>query len=73
MPKEETIKFKGNVIECLRNAMFVVELENNHTVMATLSGRLRKFNITISSGDIVDVEISSYDLSKGRISYRYKK
>jgi len=62
----------GRVQEVLPNAMFRVELENNHTILATLSGRLRQNNIRILLGDGVDVEMSPYDLNRGRIVYRTK-
>ena len=69
---KETITFIGKVIECLPNATFKVELENKHQVFGTISGKIRKFNINILLGDTVDVEISPYDLSKGRITFRHK-
>lgn len=69
---KETITFTGKVIECLPNATFKVELENKHQVFGTISGKIRKFNINILLGDTVDVEISPYDLSKGRITFRHK-
>ena len=70
MAKEETLKFSGTVEEVLGNSMFRVKLENNHTVIAYIGGKLRKFTIKIILGDKVDVELSVYDLSKGRIVYR---
>jgi translation initiation factor IF-1 len=70
--KEDIIKMTGRVQEVLPNAMFRVELENNHTILATLSGRLRQNNIRILLGDGVDVEMSPYDLNRGRIVYRTK-
>jgi len=69
---KETITLTGKIIECLPNATFKVELENKHQVFGTISGRIRKFNITILLGDTVDVEISPYDLSKGRITFRHR-
>ena len=72
MAKEECIIFSGRVIECLPNALFKVEFENGHKVTATISGRIRKNNINILHNDKVDVEMTPYDLSKGRIVYRYK-
>lgn len=72
MGKEDIIKMTGRVQEVLPNAMFRVELENNHTILATLSGRLRQNNIRILLGDGVDVEMSPYDLNRGRIVYRTK-
>lgn len=62
----------GRVEELLPNAMFKVILENNHPIIATISGRLRKNNIRILAGDNVDIELSPYDLSRGRIVYRNK-
>ncbi len=72
MPKEDTIIFQGRVVECLPNAFFKVKLDNNHIIIATISGRMRKNNITILQHDKVDVEMTPYDLSKGRIIYRHK-
>lgn len=73
MPKEDTFTVKGEVIECLPNATFRVKLENNYEILGIISGKIRKFNINILLGDHVDVEITPYDLSKGRITYRHKK
>lgn len=70
MKKEDVMEFKGVVIESLPNATFKVKLENNHIVNAHISGRMRKNYIRILTGDSVVVEISSYDLTKGRIIYR---
>ncbi len=70
MAKEEVLKFSGTVEEVLGNSMFRVKLENNHTVIAYIGGKLRKFTIKIILGDKVDVEMSPYDLSKARIVYR---
>lgn len=72
MAKEDTIKIKGTVVDCLPNAIFKVKLENDHVITATISGRIRKFNINILHDDTVDVEITPYDLNRGRIVYRYK-
>ena len=72
MSKEDIIKMTGRVEEVLPNAMFRVVLENNHTVLATIGGRLRQNNIRILLGDGVDVEMSPYDLTRGRIVYRTK-
>jgi len=72
MAKETAIEMEGTVIEALPNAMFRVELENKHTVLAHISGKMRKYYIRILGGDKVKVELSPYDLSKGRITYRYK-
>lgn len=72
MAKEDIIEMSGEVVEKLPNAMFRVRLENGHEVLATISGKMRKFYIRILPGDKVTVEISPYDLSRGRISYREK-
>ncbi len=72
MAKEEIIEMSGEVSEKLPNAMFRVKLENGHEVLATISGKMRKYYIRILPGDKVTVEISPYDLSRGRISYREK-
>jgi translation initiation factor IF-1 len=72
MPKEETIQVEGKVIEPLPNALFKVELENGHRVLAHVSGKMRMHFIRILPGDRVTVELSPYDLSRGRIVYRYK-
>ncbi len=72
MPKEEAIKVEGKVIETLPNAMFRVELENKHQVLAHISGKMRMHFIKILPGDKVTVELSPYDLSRGRITYRAK-
>jgi translation initiation factor IF-1 len=72
MPKEEAIKFEGVVLETLPNAMFKVELENKHQVLAHISGKMRMHFIKILPGDKVTVELSPYDLSRGRITYRSK-
>ena len=68
--KEEGITVDGTVVEALRNAMFRVELENKHVVLAHVSGKMRKFFIRILPGDKVTVERSPYDLTRGRITYR---
>jgi len=70
--KEDTIEVTGVVLESLPNAMFRVELENKHQVLAHVSGKMRKNFIRILTGDRVLVELSPYDLTKGRITYRYK-
>lgn len=72
MSKEEAIEVSGVVIEVLRNATFRVEMPNKHVVLAHISGKMRKNNIKIVLGDTVRVEMSPYDLSKGRITYREK-
>jgi translation initiation factor IF-1 len=70
--KEEAIQVEATVVETLPNAMFKVELENGHNVLAHISGRMRKNFIRILPGDRVLVELSPYDLNRGRITYRYK-
>lgn len=72
MPKEDAIQVTGTVIEPLPNAMFRVELENKHEVLAHISGKMRMNFIRILPGDKVSLELSPYDLSRGRITYRYK-
>lgn len=72
MAKEDIIEMSGEVVEKLPNAMFKVRLENGHEVLATISGKMRKYYIRILPGDKVTVEISPYDLTRGRISYREK-
>ncbi|MBA7693377.1 Translation initiation factor IF-1 [subsurface metagenome] len=72
MAKEEAIIVNGIVKEPLPNAMFKVELENGHVVLAHISGKMRMHNIRILPGDKVTVELSPYDLNRGRITYRYK-
>ena len=72
MAKEEGIQVEGTVVEPLPNAMFRVELENGHLVLAHISGKMRMHFIKILPGDKVTVELSPYDLSRGRIVYRYK-
>ena len=72
MPKEEPIEVTGKVIEPLPNAMFRVELENGHKVLAHISGKMRMHFIKILPGDKVTVELSPYDLSRGRITYRVR-
>lgn len=72
MAKEEQIEMQGTVIETLPNTMFRVELENGHVVTAHISGKMRKHYIRILTGDQVKVEMTPYDLSKGRITYRVR-
>ena len=72
MSKADVIEIEGVVVEKLPNAMFKVELENKHIVLATISGKLRMNYIRILPGDKVTMEMSPYDLSKGRIIWRYK-
>lgn len=71
-PKNDKIEVEGTVVEPLPNAMFRVELENKHQILAHISGRMRKFFIKILPGDKVTVELSPYDLTRGRITYRKK-
>ncbi|RMG92075.1 MAG: translation initiation factor IF-1 [Zetaproteobacteria bacterium] len=72
MAKEGIIEMTGEVIEKLPNAMFKIRLENGHELLCTISGKMRKYYIRILPGDRVTVEISPYDLTRGRISYREK-
>ncbi|MCL2491942.1 MAG: translation initiation factor IF-1 [Coriobacteriia bacterium] len=72
LAKEGAIELEGTVVEALPNAMFRVELENGHKVLATISGKMRMHYIRILPGDTVIVELSPYDLTRGRITYRYK-
>ncbi len=71
-PKEDAIVLEGTVVEPLPNAMFRVELENGHNVLAHSTGKMRMHRIRILPGDKVQVEITPYDLARGRITYRYK-
>ncbi len=70
--KEEKVEVEGTVVEALPNTMFTVRLENGHTVMGYLSGKMRRYYIRILLGDRVKVEMSPYDLTKGRITYRFR-
>ena len=72
MAKEQGITVEGTVVEALPNTMFRVELENKHTVLAHVSGKMRMHFIKILPGDRVTIELSPYDLTRGRIIYRYK-
>ena len=72
MAKEEHIEMEGTVVETLPNTMFRVELENGHKLSAYAAGKMRRFRIRVVAGDRVKLEISPYDLSKGRINFRYK-
>lgn len=72
MAKEESIQVEGKIVEPLPNAMFRVELDNGHKVLAHVSGKMRMHFIRILPGDKVTVELSPYDLSRGRITYRFK-
>ena len=72
MPKQSAIEQEGVIVETLPNAMFKVELENGHVIIAHISGKMRMNYIKILPGDRVKVEMSPYDLTRGRISFRYK-
>ena len=72
MAKEDLIEFTGEVLELLPNAMFKVKLDNDHQILAHTSGKMRKNKIRVLAGDRVQVEMTPYDLSKGRITFRYK-
>ena len=72
MPKKDKIEVEGKVIECLPNAMFRVELANGHRILAHISGKMRLHFIKILPNDRVLVELSPYDLSRGRVTYRFK-
>ena len=72
MPKEDVLEYEGVVLEILPNAMFKVQLDNSHEILAHTAGRMRKHRIRILAGDKVTVEMSTYDLTKGRIIFRHK-
>ena len=72
MAKEEVLQFTGVVVEALPNATFRVKLENGHEILAHTSGKMRKFRIRVMVGDKVDIEMTPYDLTKGRITFRHK-
>ena len=72
MPKEGSIEFQGIVLELLPNAMFKVKLDNDHEILAHSSGKMRKNRIRVLAGDKVTVEMTPYDLTKGRIIFRWK-
>ena len=72
MAKEELLEFSGTVMERLPNAMFKVKLENDHEILAHSSGKMRKNRIRVLAGDKVTVEMTPYDLTKGRITFRWK-
>ena len=72
MPKEDIIEIHGSVLETLPNAMFRVQLDNGHKILAHISGKMRMHFIRILPGDKVTVEMSPYDLTRGRITYRFK-
>ncbi|MEE9142287.1 MAG: translation initiation factor IF-1 [Gammaproteobacteria bacterium] len=73
MPKEDAIQMQGKVVETLPNTTFRVELDNGHVVMAHISGKMRKHYIRILTGDDVTIELTPYDLTKGRIVYRGRR
>jgi translation initiation factor IF-1 len=70
MPKEDTIKFEGDIVDVMPNATFKVKIENDHIVLAYIAGKMRKHEIRILMGDRVEIELSPYDLSRGRITRR---
>jgi translation initiation factor IF-1 len=72
MAKQESIEVEGAVTEILPNATFRVKLENGHDVLATIAGKMRRFRIRVLAGDCVRLEVSPYDLSRGRITFRHK-
>ena len=72
MAKADVIEFEGVVVEAMPNTIFKVKLENDHEIIAHVAGKMRQFNIRILEGDKVTVEMTPYDLSKGRITYRHK-
>lgn len=72
MSKEELIEVEGEIVEALPNAMFRVKLDNEHVILAHVSGKMRKHFIRILPGDKVKMELSPYDLERARITYRYK-
>ena len=72
MAKEEVLEFPGIVTELLPNAMFRVKLDNDHEILAHTAGKMRKHRIRVLAGDRVTVELTPYDLTKGRITFRYK-
>ena len=72
MPKEDSIEFQGVVMVLLPNAMFKVKLDNGHEILAHSSGKMRKNRIRVLAGDKVTVEMTPYDLTKGRITFRWK-
>jgi len=72
MPKEDKVEFEGEVLEALPNAMFRVELENGHQVLGHVAGKMRRFRIRILPGDHVRCEVSPYDLTRARITYRHR-
>lgn len=73
MTKEDIVRFTGKVIEILPNTLFKIELENKHVLLGHLAGKLRVNNVNIILDDVVDVEVSTYDLARGRIVWRHKR
>ncbi len=72
MPKGDSLEVDGTVVDALRNSQFKVRLDNDHEVLAYTGGKMRRFRIRILLGDRVRVELSPYDLTRGRVSYRYR-
>jgi len=72
MAKEEALEYEGTVTEVLRNSNFRVRLNNGHVVLATIAGKMRRYRIRVLKGDRVTIEVSAYDLSRGRITFRHK-
>jgi translation initiation factor IF-1 len=72
MAKEEALEYEGTVTEVLRNSNFRVRLNNGHIVLATIAGKMRRYRIRVLKGDRVTIEVSAYDLSRGRITFRHK-
>ena len=72
MAKEDLLEFTGTVLELLPNAMFRVKLDNDHEILANAAGKMRKHRIRVLAGDRVNVEMTPYDLTKGRITFRFK-
>ncbi len=70
--KEEKLEFEGEVVEALRNGMFRIQLDNGHETLGYTAGKMRRYRIRILPGDRVKIELSPYDLDRGRITYRYK-
>ncbi|HDD61653.1 MAG TPA: translation initiation factor IF-1 [Chloroflexi bacterium] len=73
MAKEEKLRMEGKIVKALPGTQFLVELENGHEILAYLAGKMRKYYIRVLLGDRVTVEMSTYDLTRGRIVYRHKK
>jgi len=72
LAKEDKVEFEGEVVEALPNAMFRVQLDNGHEVLGHVAGKMRRFRIRIIAGDHVTLEVSPYDLTRGRITFRHK-